>query len=417
MCGKGGMTKITDRAGPKPFGPPLRRGLPLLLLCELALAYAYIAIPPTLIPHFGSLNVFGKPTGNDFLAFYSSALLAWRHSAADVFDLSRLLPFQDALSGTTMHLPFSYPPHFLLLMAPLASMPYLPALYVWIAATSAPFVVIVRKFSGLAAPIIVLAPPLIQNAIDGQNGALTASLFAGGLMLLANRRPALAGLVFGLLTFKPQVFILIPVCLVAARQYRALATLVATGVFLLLCSIAAFGIEIWWKFLEYLPQQMSFVFAGRLPVARCPTLFMLVFHATGNLALANVAQAFSTLAALALVAWSWRRTSATFPRALAFCVAMPLSTPYMLEYDLAVWTLPAAILLMRLWRGEGAAPDWIALPVLWLLPSLAWLMSLADLNLAALVVLSLAPYAIWSVRREPSPPPARATGALIAAPA
>jgi hypothetical protein len=405
-----------DRASSKPFGPPLQRGLPLIFLCGLALAYAYVAIPATLTPHMGLLNATYAPVGNDFLAFYSAALLAWRHSPADVFDLSRLFPFQDALSGTRAHFPFPYPPHFLLFLAPLASMPYLPALYIWIAATTAPFVFIVRKLSGLPAPLILLAPPLIQNAIDGQNGALTASLFAGGLMLLAGRRPALAGVVFGLLTFKPQVFFLIPICLLAARQYRALAALLTTGVFLLLCSIVAFGVDIWWKFFEYLPQQMSFVLAGRLPVTRCPTMFALVLQATGNLAFADVAQAISTMAAWALVAWSWRRTSAMFPRALAFCVAMPLSTPYMLEYDLAVWALPGAILSMRLWRGEGKAPDWLAAAALCFMPPLIWLMSLPGLNYSAIAVLALTPYVIWSVARE-SIPPARTIAPVMAAPA
>jgi hypothetical protein len=152
---------------------------------------------------------------------------------------------------------------------------------------------------------------------------------------------------------------------------------------------------------EYLPQQMSFILAGRLPAARCPTLFVLVLHATGNLAFADIVQAGSTLAAWTLVAWSWRRTSAIFPRALAFCVAMPLSTPYMLEYDLAVWTLPGAILMMRLWRGEGKTPDWLAAAALCLMPPLIWLMSLADLSFSAVVALT--PYVIWSVARESVP--------------
>jgi hypothetical protein len=79
---------------------------------------------------------------------------------------------------------------------------------------------------------------------------------------------------------------------------------------------------------------------------------------------------------------------------------MPLSTPYMLEYDLAVWTLPAAILMMRCWRGDGRAADWGALPILWLLPPVTWLASQANINFAALIVLALVPYVVWTVRRE-----------------
>jgi alpha-1,2-mannosyltransferase len=396
------MTQIAAQTAARPLIPPLSRGLPLILLCAVAFGYAYVAIPTALLPQKGFLNAAAVPAGNDFFAFYSAALLVSRHATADLFDLTRLFAFQDAFSGTATHLPYPYPPHFLLLLAPLASLPYLPALYVWIVVTATPFALIVKKLSGLAAPLIFIAPPLVQNAIDGQTGALAASLFAGGLLLLANRRSALAGIVFGLLTFKPQVFMLIPICLLAARQYRALAWLTVTGVTLFCVSVAVLGVDIWWKFLAYLPQQMSFVYQGRFHVARCPTVFVMIFHATGNTTFAEIMQAISTLAAWALVGWSWRRTSAIFPRALAFCVAMPLSTPYMLEYDLVVWTLPAAILMMRCWRGEGQAPDWAALTVLWLLPPVAWLMSQADVNFSSLVVMALAPYVVWTVRREPS---------------
>src|SRR5450432_3552842 len=229
---------ISETAGRARFGPPLARGAPLIFLCLCGFAYAWIAIPLTLIPRLGSLSYHGGPVGNDFLAFYSAAVLAWDHSAAEVYDLARLYAFQDALSGTATHLPFPYPPQFLLYLAPLTTIAHLPALYLWIVATSAPFVLIVRRLSGLALPLVALAPPLIQNAIDGQNGALTASLFAGGLLLLANRRPALAGILFGLLSYKPQVFLLIPLCLLAARQYRALGALIVTGIVLLTASLA-----------------------------------------------------------------------------------------------------------------------------------------------------------------------------------
>ena len=395
------MAETADIAGARPFGPPFGRGLPILCLCFVALAYAWVAIPLTLIPLRDLKTYSGGPAGNDFLAFYSAGLLAWRGAAADVYDLARLFATQDAVSGTATHLPFPYPPHFLLYAAPLAAMPYLPALYVWIAATSAPFVLLARKMSGLAAPAIALAPPLIQNAIDGQNGALTASLFAAGLLLLKGGRPILAGIGLTLLTYKPQVFVLVPICLLVAREYRALAAVVATGIVLLLASMAAFGAEIWRPFLDILPRQMAFILDGRLPVARCPTMFVLVWRATGGAGYAEVAQGISTLGAWALVFWVWRRSEAIFPRALAFCVALPLSTPYMLDYDLAVWALPASILMVRLWRGAGVAADWLALPLLWLAPPIVWLMGLANLPYSALLILPLVPY---TLRTTPHPP-------------
>ncbi|WP_029586365.1 glycosyltransferase 87 family protein [Bradyrhizobium sp. URHD0069] len=57
------------------------------------------------------------------------------------------------------------------------------------------------------------------NAVGGQNSTWTAALFGGGLSPL-ERRPLLAGGLLGLLIYKPQLGLLIPVAL-AGRHWRA----------------------------------------------------------------------------------------------------------------------------------------------------------------------------------------------------
>lgn len=47
-----------------------------------------------------------------------------------------------------------------------------------------------------------------------QNGFLSAGLFGGALVLL-ERRPVLAGALFGLLTYKPHLGLLVPIVLIA----------------------------------------------------------------------------------------------------------------------------------------------------------------------------------------------------------
>lgn len=394
------MSQAENAAGARRFGPPLARGLPIVALCVAAFAYAWIAIPLTLVPLADLRTWSGGAVGNDFLAFYSAARLVWDRGAADAYNLSRLFSVEAAVSGTGVRLPFTYPPLFLLYAAPLAAAPYLPSLYAWIVATTAPFALVARRLSGLAALLVALSPPVIQNAIDGQNGALTASLFAGGLLLLTRGRPVLAGIAFAFLAYKPQTFLLIPVCLLAAREYRALAAAVLAGAALLLASVAIFGVETWRAFLAIAPQQVAFVLHGDLPVARFPTVFMLVYRATGAALWANAAQAVSTLAAFALAAWCWRRTTALLPRSLAFAAALPLSTPYLLEYDLAVWALPAAILMVELWRGEGKPPDWAALPLLWWAPTSVWLLGRVGFHGSAVFPLALAAFAVWRTRQS-----------------
>lgn len=394
------MAEARNVIGLNWFGPPLARGAPILVLCLLALAYAGLAVPATLFPASGLHTKLGGTVGGDFLAFYSAALLVWSHAAPEVYNLTHLFHVEAVTSGIALRTPCPYPPVFLLYAAPLAAIPYLPALYAWLFAGVAPFAFVTRRLSGLAVLLIALSPPVIQNAIDGQNGALTASLFVVGLSLLTGARPVLAGIAFAFLSYKPQTFLLIPICLLAAREYRALAAAAAAGAILWSTSLAVFGFETWRSFFDVLSQQMSFVLDGHEPTARFPTIFVLVLQTTGSALWAKAAQGVSMLACFALVAWCWRRTTAVLPRALVFAAAMPLSTPYMLEYDLAVWALPASILMVRLWRGEGEPFDWFGLVLLWATPPLIYLLSRADFHFSAGFPLALAVYAVWRVRQE-----------------
>ena len=62
----------------------------------------------------------------------------------------------------------------------------------------------------------------------GQTGFLTAALLTGGVLCL-ERREALAGILFGLLAYKPQFGLLIPLVLVAGGYWRAIAAAGATS--------------------------------------------------------------------------------------------------------------------------------------------------------------------------------------------
>ncbi len=393
------MDKSTARLSETAW-PPLRRGLPLLLLVAIAVAYVAIAIPACLMPTSGTLrNITGSVAGNDFLTFYAASTFVREGAAAAVFDQTRFFALQQSFSGIAEYFPWAYPPLFLLVVAPLSALPYMPALAAWLGLTSLSFGLIVRKLSGLALPVVLILPPLVQNAIDGQNGALTAMLFAGGLAALAARRPILSGVLLGCLAYKPQVFALVPIGLVAARQWKALVAACAASVLLALATLAIFGVDIWFKFAAHLADHMNWALNGRLPGNRFPTTFMFIYKLTGSANPAKIAQLVSSLFACGFVYWVWRKTEAILPRALAFCVAMPLATPFMLEYDLAIWSLPAAMIFMQLWREAGRWTDWATLIVLLLLPPVIWYFSRSGVNVWMPFLAALLPYT-WGVTRR-----------------
>jgi hypothetical protein len=326
-----------------------------------------------------------------------------------VFDQERLFALEESIAGQRLQFPWAYPPHLLLALAPLALLSYIPALYAWLAATTAPIVWLIRRLSGAPVLAILILPPLVQNAISGQNGALTATLVAGGLAAMAAGRPLLSGLLFGCLVYKPQVFVLAPICLIACRAPRAFAGLAITGIGLPLLGLIAFGPEMWRMFFEHLPDQLSYVTSGRMPRDRFATIYVALQNLGAGETLAKAGQAVSTLAAWGLVYWCWRRTGDVCVRAFALCVAMPLASPYMFDYDLALWSLPAAMLAMRIWRGEGGARDWIPFLILAFLPPLIWMGSLAKVNYGVVAVLALVPFVAARAHGQPyqtlTPPP------------
>lgn len=393
-------TLVNDRSQPRNVVQWNANRIGLAVVAAFSVFYAVLAVRFTLVPTGDGLrNASGGVIGNDFLFFYTASKVLLAGDAAMVFDQTRFFALQQQIGGQPIQFPWAYPPHFLIFLAPLAWMPFIPALFVWLTATTAPFVFIIRRYSALPLLTIPFLPPIVHNLISGQNGALTASLAAGGMAALAVRRSWLAGILFGCLAYKPQTFVLAPICLLACRDLRAFGGLMITATGLPLLALAAFGTDIWASFFEQLPRQMSYVTSGRMPTDRFATVFIFLFSATGDETLARVGQAISTMAALTLVYACWRRSKDFYARALAFCVALPLATPYLYEYDFALWSLPAALLATKLWRGEAGGVQWIALIVLMWLPPVIFWSSLAGLNYSVLGVLALVPFAFAAAPR------------------
>ena len=163
-----------------------------------------------------------------------------------------------------------YPPFFLFIAAALALMPYGAALVAWQAVTLALYLLTIwailqSSFRGArsATSVGVTADPLwlllalafpavLINIGHGQNGFLTAALLGGALAML-DRRPLIAGILFGLLAYKPQFGLMIPVVLAASGRWRSFAAAAAAVGFLALTATFAFGPPVWHAFLELDP--------------------------------------------------------------------------------------------------------------------------------------------------------------------
>lgn len=301
------------------------------------------------------------PIGEDFSNFWSGAALALQGDAAKVFDLTAFQAFEHN------HLPpflqfrwYAYPPVALLLTLPLALLPYLTAYAVWIGTGTLLCAWLLRRHLSwpMAIAASVFTPAGFVNAVAGQNGAFSAAIIAGAILLLAER-PLIAGLTISLLSFKPHLALLFPVALIAAKRWDAFMAAALGCVLLIAASIAAFGSDTWWHYLAIAPLNKQILETGTLPDAiaakvafvpfwhRVPTIFAATRALGGSAALSYALQLVSAVLAAAAVWHGWRRTADPELRGAILIFASLAATPYAWDYDLIMVSFAAAWLWTR----------------------------------------------------------------------
>jgi hypothetical protein len=313
------------------------------------------------------------PLGMDFLPFWSASFLVQHGHAVDAYNLKALTDVEMAAAPyfRTMGsiLPWLYPPNSLLIMSPLALLPFQAAAVTFIAGTFALFAKAIHTIVPRRQTVLVTLafPGVALVAVMGQNGMLTAALAASGLLAL-RRRPVVAGICFGLLCMKPHLVLLFPFALLCSRSWRALLAFTLTTVSTLALAALLFGPSTFAAFLHNAGMAAGFVESGRAVMARVPTAFAFAKLAHTPSALAWAAQGISASLAVAAVWYAWCRQCAYALRAATLVCASLLVSPYLYDYDLAWYGVLIAWYcsygMDHGWqRGER---EWLV--VLWLAP-------------------------------------------------
>jgi hypothetical protein len=306
----------------------------------------------------------GVPVYSDFITPWIAGVQALHGDSAPLYDPKEFFKLQEALVGAKdVYYPnWPYPPTFLLVLVPFAMLPYGYAFVLWDLVTLFSFTavvyLIVRRFPAIA---LVLASPLtVWTLYAGQNGLLWGSLLGASLLLL-ERQPVVAGVFIGCLTYKPQFGILLPVALLAAREWRAFSSAVGTFVFLVCTSVAAFGIEVW----EAFPRQLAaqnvevLVTGGHGHWGYIQTVYGLLRALHGGAVVAWVAQGVTLVCAVVIVYLVWRAQVRYQLKAATLSAAALIATPYAFATDLIAIAIPMAFLVSDqirygLLRGEQA---------------------------------------------------------------
>lgn len=325
----------------------------------------------------GLVNAGGSAIGRDFVAPWSASALALAGHPAEAYDQEAFRAAETETIGAPVpFIAWFYLPSFLLLVLPLALLPYLVALALWL---GAPLIVLARLLRRLVphplAPVAALIfPATAQCLISGQNGILSATLLAAGLLGLATR-PALAGVLFGLLSFKPQLAVAAFAALLFGRHWRALAAALAAALALAAASLAAFGWESWRIGLATLGTARHALETGQIAWDRLVTVFGAARLAGAGLTAAYALQSLAALAAIGMLWWVWRRPAPLALRGSALALAIPLTTPYAFDYDLVLLLLPLAWLLREAMASGFRRGEATLLVLVWLCPVAGWLVA------------------------------------------
>lgn len=335
------------------------------------------------------LDPKGKPLGYDFITFWAGSWLTWNDSAAAVFDPVKIMAAEQvAVPASEKLFLWHYPPTFLMVVAPFALMPYVLSYLLWVTGTFTVYAWVIRKMAPQPQTVLLLVafPGAFLNFFHGQTAFVTAALF-GGAMLTLERRPILAGILLGLMSYKPHFGVLIPIALICGRHWQAFIAAAITTVVFAAVSMLFLGIEPWIAFWNNIPLARSVFEDGLIRWGKLPSLYASLRLAGAGLTLAYVMHGLLALSVAVTVGWIWWRKPSLPLRAAVLVTGTLLVTPYMFDYDFAILAIPVALLAM-----DGYVRGW--LPYERGVLVLIWVMPLVAVGLADAVGVQIAPACI-----------------------
>lgn len=318
----------------------------------------------------------GRPIGTDFAGMWTAGRMLLDGNPYGLFDPEQHFAFQRAYFGDPGIDVYGwhYPPFFLAIAALLASMPYLVALAVWQVSSFAFYLLAMRAIAPPSKALMFVAigfPAVFVTVGHGHNAFLTAGLLGCGLFFL-DRRPLLAGVLIGLLAYKPQFGLILPVVLLLGGHWRATTAAAVTVLAMSAAVTLWLGPGIWTAFLEGAEFTKTVILEqGVTGWHKIQSTFSALRSFGAPVDVAYAGQAIVTLAVIATLALTvWRKADARLIAALAAAGAL-LATPYCLDYDMTI--LGVAIAFAAAHGVEKGFAPWekSLLALVWVTPLFA----------------------------------------------
>lgn len=185
---------------------------------------------------------------NDFRLIYGAAKVALQSGFSHVYDLDAQKAATEAIADGVYWQPFLNPPPLVWLATPLTALRFDVAIWVWTALLVASALLawyLTAPGGGLArAAHLALFLGLFPTAFGlmvGQPVALVAAAVASAWWFAERRSSVAAGLALGLIAIKPQLALLVPLCLLVSGHARIFVTWLIASALMILLAVAMLG--------------------------------------------------------------------------------------------------------------------------------------------------------------------------------
>ena len=292
-----------------------------------------------------------SPYGIDYILYYNSGKLAASGNAADIFNVPKLQGMMKEEMGTQVpwDLQWFYPPTLLLMLtAVLSRLPFYVSLLLWMVLTLglaflAIYLLLPKR--KILAFLTLGFPGVMFTFRWGQNSFLSTSFLAFGLYFM-QENPVLAGLMFGLLTYKPQLAFFPFLLLLTAREWKTLFWSIIFTLATIGTSILAFGLDVWKAFINNFvfvsPTLMTTIWQKASHIQ--PTLYtsLRLFGLNEQSAKLLLIPVF--IFAWILCTWVWKNTDRVSLKGSVLVLAVFSFLPYFSEYDLMELSIPFVLI-------------------------------------------------------------------------
>ena len=347
----------------------------------------------------------------DFGLFYTAGKMTLLGQIVNIFqvDIHHALLEQILHTDLPFYLPWLYPPTFLLLIAPLAALPYRLALVLWQALTIAlagfAFHRMLPKRKELAF-LFFGFPGLMMNMRWGQNGCLSAGLLGFGIAYL-DEKPILSGIFFGLLAYKPQFAVFVFLILLLSGKWKVLLWACLSALGAILISALCFGTHVWIDFFQSLLSSSTAIFGEKLTsIASVIVGPYIIFRLIGcGNQWSTILQGIFSVASIAATVWVWRKSNSRVLKGAMLVLGIPLANSYFMQYDLVLLSIPLVLLTFELLENGYHKSEWGLLALLWIMPGFNWtIIQLTGIQICPFVLIAILLMILFRVKRDGTKP-------------